>query len=171
NGETRGGEDDTGGETLKPALLCAQGSPAQAFQSISDQCHDNAIARLKSLSIRIEGAGKQIATDARSLGLAIPQMGKAAFSLNQHLVLQFGDGDQFSGDFAGSWERYKRIKSVTDNLSSEASNASVRMAVKIDFDAGLDVAGDQLQTIRDVLDTMNMGKVYLGAVPIYPESR
>jgi len=34
----------------------------------------------------------------------------------QHLVLQFGDGDQFNGDFTGSWERYKRIKSATDNL-------------------------------------------------------
>ena len=98
-------------------------------------------------------------------------MGKAAFSLHQHLVLQFGDGDHFTGEFAGTWDRYKRIKSVTDNLTSEASNASVRMTVKIGFDTGLDVAGEQLQTIRDVLDSMNMGKLYVDAVPIYEEAK
>ena len=106
----------------------AEGTPAQAFQSIADQCHDHGIKTLSRLFIRVEGMGKDAAKDVRSLGLAIPQMGKAQFLLEQRLVLEFGGDEKFAVEFKGSWDRYKRIKQVTDTLSQEASNASVRMA-------------------------------------------
>src|SRR5205823_1264634 len=126
----------------------AEGSPAQAFQAIADQCRDRQVGGLKRLSIRIEGLGKDAARDARSLGLAIPQISKAAFTLDQRLVLEFAGGEKFAVEFAGSWERYKRIKSLTDALSQEAANANVRLTVQADFADGLDVSGDQFRTLR-----------------------
>jgi hypothetical protein len=81
------------------------------------------------------------------------------------LTLEFEGGESFRVKFSGSWERYKRIKSVTDQLSQEATNASCRMAVRAEFDEGLSIAGDQFQTIRDVLDSLGMGKVYVDGQP------
>ena len=149
----------TDGDDKKPKRLVGEGTPAQAFQSITDQCHDHDVKTLSRLFIRVEGMGKDAARDIRSLGLAIPQMGKAQFQLDQRLVLEFEGGEKFQVEFNGSWDRYKRIKSVTDQLSQEASNASCRMAVRADFEGGLSVEGDQFQTIRDVLDSLGMGKV------------
>jgi hypothetical protein len=37
------------------------------------------------------------------------------------------------------------------------------------FDDGLEVAGDQYATIRDVLSTLELGKLALGAVPVIPQ--
>lgn len=158
-------EDDSADDDGKPKRVMAEGTPAQAFQSISDQCHDHGVKNLVRLFIRIEGMGKDAARDVRSLGLAIPQMGKAQYQLDQRLVLEFEGGEKFEAKFTGSWDRYKRIKSVTDQLSQEASNASVQMAVRAEFEGGLPIEGDQFQTIRDVLDSLGMGKVAVDGQP------
>lgn len=163
-------EPETGGNA-KPARISGDGPPAQAFQAISDQCHDHSVTALRRLFIRVEGMGKDAARDVRSLGLAIPQMGKAQFQLDQRLVLEFDGGEKFLVEFNGSWDRYKRIKSVTDQLSQEATNASVRMTVRAEFEGGLPVAGDQFQTIRDVLDSLSMGKVVVDGQPHDKEAK
>ena len=67
--------------------------------------------------------------------------------------------------FSGSWDRYKRIKSITDQLSQEATNASCRMAVRADFESGLSVESDQFQTIREVLSSLEMGKIVIDGQP------
>lgn len=152
-------EETGGGDDKKPKRVLGEGTPAQAFQSITDQCHDHGVKVLARLFIRVEGMGKDAARDIRSLGLAIPQMGKATFQLEQRLVLEFEGGEKFQVEFNGSWDRYKRIKAVTDQLSQEATNASCRMAVRAEFEGGVTVAGDQFQTIRDVLDSLGMGKI------------
>ena len=54
---------------------------------------------------------------------------------------------------------------MTDALSQEASNASVRMGVRADFDGGIATEGDQFQTIRDVLVNLGMGKVFVDGQP------
>jgi len=160
------GEDDgkDGGDG-QPSRVAGEGTPAQAFQTVADQCHDQGVKVLASLFIRVEGMGKDAARDVRSLGLAIPQMGKAKYLLEQRLILEFEDNETFEVKFSGSWDRYKRIKSITDQLSQEASNASVRMAVRADFDAGLSIEADQFQTIRDVLDNLGMGKIFVDGQP------
>jgi hypothetical protein len=153
-------DEETGdGADKKPKQLLGEGTPAQAFQSITDQCHDHGVKVLARLFIRVEGMGKDAARDIRSLGLAIPQMGKAQFQLEQRLVLEFEGGEKFQVEFSGSWDRYKRIKAITDQLSQEATNASCRMAVRAEFEGGVTVEGDQFQTIRDVLDSLGMGKI------------
>jgi hypothetical protein len=159
--------EETGdrGEHGKPAHVAGEGTPAQAFQSVADRCHDHGVKSITRLVIRIEGMGKDAARDVRSMGLAIPQMGKAQYQLAQRLVLEFDGNEKFQVQFSGSWDRYKRIKSLTDQLSQEASNASVQMSVQADFDGGLPIEGDQFQTIRDVLNSLGIGKVVVDGEP------
>jgi len=149
----------------------AEGTPAQAFQKLADLCEDQKVRSLRRLAICIEGLGKDPARDARALGLAIPQMGKANFHLDQRLMLEFGsDGEKFFLEFAGSWARYQRIKTLTDALSQEATKANVRLLVKADFDGGLDVASDQFHTIREVLTNLGIGRILVEAEPLQAES-
>jgi len=153
----------------KVRRVAGEGTPAQAFQAVADQCHDHKVKRLSRLSIRVEGMGRDAARDLRSLGLAIPQMGKAQFQVEQWLMLEFQAGEKFTVEFTGSWDRYKRIKSVTDALSQEASNAGVRVTLRADFEGGLPLDGDQFQTIRDVLDNLGMGKLFVDGQPAATE--
>src|SRR5262249_56305682 len=113
----------------KAIRVHAEGPPAKSFQVIADQCHDQKVSALRRVFVRVEGLGKDAAKDARSLGLAIPQIGKAALSLEQKMVLEFGASENFAIDFTGSWDRYKRIKTLTDALSQKASNASVTVVL------------------------------------------
>jgi Protein of unknown function (DUF499) len=158
-------DEESGEGDGLPNRVSGEGTPAQAFQSIADQCHDHGVKKLGRLFIRIDGMGKDAARDLRSLGLAIPQMGKAQYHLDQRLILEFDGGEKFEVSFQGSWDRYKRIKSVTDGLSQEASNASVRMGVRAEFDHGLMIDSDQFQTIREVLESLSMGKIFVDGQP------
>ncbi|NLE59167.1 MAG: hypothetical protein GX616_12460, partial [Planctomycetes bacterium] len=162
---TCGEEEEGGGEKPKAQRFTAAGAPAQAFQAIADQAHDNETANLRRMNLQIEGIGKEVAKDARSIGLAIPQMGKAEFLIEQAMKLEFGPGERFDLNFAGTWERYKRVKGLTDSLSQEAANASVRMAVRVEFPDGLAVGEEQFQTIRDVFDSLGIGRVSIEAYP------
>ena len=151
----------------QPTRFHAEGTPAQSFQSVADQCHDHQVKALRRVAVRVEGLGKDVARDARSLGLAIPQIGKATVSLEQKMVLEFGAGEKFSIDFAGPWERYKRIKTLTDALSQEAANASVHLVLRADFEGtGLEVAGEQFQTMRDVFNSLGMGRIAVEGEPV-----
>jgi len=160
-----GDDDDDDSDAKAIGKVQFEGTPAQAFQAIADQCHDHHIGVLKRLFIRVEGPGKNAANAARSLGLAIPQMGKATLALEQNMVLEFGGSESFKVNFSGSWDRYKRIKSLTDALSQEATSASVKLVLRADFESGLDVGGDQFQTIRDVLESLGTGKIAVEGVP------
>jgi len=162
--------DEEDGDDERPSRIVVEGTPSQTFQAISDQCHDHQIKGLRRLFIRVEGPGKNAATAVRSLGLAIPQMGKAKFHLDQNMVLEFGDSESFKVSFAGAWDRYKRVKALTDELSKEASNASVKLVLRAEFDSALDVGGDQFTMIRDVLDSLGVGKIAVEAVPVSTEA-
>ncbi len=159
-------DDETDPEIKPPVRVQAEGPPAQSFQSVADQCHDHKVKSLRRVAVRVEGLGKDAARDARSLGLAIPQIGKAVIALEQKIVLEFGSGEKLSLDFSGSWERYKRIKTLTDALSQEASNASVKLVLRAEFEGtGLEVAGEQFQTMRDVFSNLGMGRIALEGDP------
>ena len=58
------------------------------------------------------------------------------------------------------------MKTLTDKFGQEASSILVKMAVTAEFDDGLPVDGDQFQTMRDVMDSLGMGKVFINAEPI-----
>jgi hypothetical protein len=165
------GVGGNGGGTEVPLKFQGQGAVNQAFQQIIDQCQEYDVSRVSRLFITIDGFGKQIASDMRALGLAIPQFGKGLFAIEQTIQATFGpEGarETFTQSFTGSWDRYKRLKSITDAFGQEAEELKVRMLVGAIFDAGLEVGGEQVTTMRDVLATLELGKIVLEAVPIIP---
>ena len=160
------------GEPKIPAKFQGQGAVNQAFQQILDQCQEYGVTYVSRVYITIDGTGKQIASDMRALGLAIPQFGKGRFAIEQTLQATFGaegSRENFTQTFKGGWDRYKRLKSITDTFGQEAGELKVRMLVGAFFDDGLEVVGDQYGTIRDVLSTLELGKIALEAVPVIPE--
>lgn len=146
-------------------VLHAEGAPAQVFQAILDQCQDQGVTTIRRLFIRTEGSGKAGASDARSLGLAIPQLGKGHFRVDQTMVAEFGTDEQFSLTFAGGWDRYKRVKTLTDAFGQEATKVSIKTTVRADFPDGLEVASEQFQTMRDVFTALGLGKLVIDAEP------
>jgi len=161
---------DGGGPKI-PSKFQGQGAVTQAFQQVIDQCQEHGVTHVSRIYITIDGTGKQIASDMRALGLAIPQFGKGRFAIEQTLQATFGaEGarENFTQSFKGGWERYKRLKSITDTFGQEAAELKVRMLVGAIFEDGLEVVGDQYATIRDVLSTLELGKIALEAVPVIP---
>jgi hypothetical protein len=151
---------------LVPSIrLHAEGAPAQAFQSLLDQCGDQDVHHLSRLFIRIEGQGREGAAEARSLGLAIPQLGKGDYHLEQSFNAEFGEGESLSLTFSGGWDRYKRLKQVTDPFGQEAGKLAVRTTLRADFLDGLHVASDQFQTIHEVFTTLGFGRMVVDAEP------
>lgn len=145
--------------------VTAEGTPAQAFQKIADACHDQKITRIKKIFLQLDGMGKDIADDARSLGLAIPQMGKAEYHIEQSMQAELGDDESLNLLFSGSWERYKRVKTLTDAFGQEASKVKIKMTMRADYTSGLEPNSDQFQTMSDVLDSLGLGKVFITADP------
>ena len=145
--------------------LHAEGAPAQAFQSILDQCYDQGVTGLSRLFVRIEGTGKEGATEARAMGLAIPQLGKGQFRVEQSFNAEFGRAESLSLTFNGAWDRYKRVKQLTDAFGQEASKLLAKTTLRADFPDGLAVDSDQFQTIHEVFTTLGFGHMVLDASP------
>lgn len=160
-----GGSVPSGG---KPALLHAhaEGAPAQAFQSIADQCNDRKVQKLRRIFVRCEGVGKEAAADVRALGLAIPQLGKGEFHVEQTMNAEFGEGangERFTLNFGGSWDRYKRVKQLTDAFGQEASKVNVKCTLRATFAEGLPVDSTQFGNLRDIFAQLGMGKIVVDA--------
>ena len=145
--------------------LHAEGAPAQAFQGILDQCYDQAVTSLSRLFVRIEGEGREGATEARAMGLAIPQLGKGQFHVEQSFNAEFGEAESLSLTFNGDWDRYKRVKQLTDAFGQEASKLLVRTTLRADFPDGLAVDSDQFQALHEVFTTLGFGHMVLDAEP------
>jgi hypothetical protein len=152
-------------DTRKLIRLHAEGAPGQAFQSLLDQCGDQGVARLRRLFVRIEGQGKDGAAEARALGLAIPQLGKGDYHVEQSFNAEFGAGESLSLSYTGGWDRYKRLKQVTDPFGQEAAKLAVRTALRADFPHGLEVTSDQFQTMHEVFTTLGFGRMIVDAEP------
>ncbi len=152
----------------KPARLQGQGAVVQAFGQISDLCAEHKITHLRRLSIKADGLGKQAAADVRGLGLAIPQFGRGRYAIEQDLTATFGQGasmESFKLQFRGGWDRYKRLRSLVEAFCSEADELKAAMRVVGEFEDSLEVDGPQFATIRDVLATLELGKVSIEAIP------
>ncbi len=152
-----------------PKDLRAEGAPAQAFQAILDQGHDRGVQRLQRLVISCEGMDRAGVSDVVALGLAIPQLGRGHFRVELSLTTEFGAEEQMTLEFRGGWERYRRLKQVTDAFGQEASRVSARMTVTADFPGGLALGDPQYQTIKDVLASLNMGRLTVRAEPLDEE--
>jgi hypothetical protein len=146
----------------KVPVLRAEGSANQSFQAILDQAHDQKVVKIVCLSVRVEGTGKEAANDARLLGLAIPQLGKASVRVKQSMRCEFGE-DTFEMNFTGTWDRYKQVKTLTDAFGKQADKVLVNATLTAVFEPVLELGGDHYQAIRDVFSSMGFGKIVLEA--------
>lgn len=151
--------------------LQGAGAPGQAFQRVIDLCIDQGIPSIKSLAIHIEGSAAQAATETQALGLAIPQMGKGDFWIDQNLVAEFDGNEQIHVVFSGSWDRYKRLKQVTDAFAKEARKMTVRTTLRAEFPQGLEMRGDQFRTIQEVFMQMGFGYITVSALALDEDGR
>jgi hypothetical protein len=155
-----------------PSKFQGEGAVNQAFQQIIDLCQEHDIAKISRMFIKVDGIGKQIANDMRALGLAIPQFGKGRYAVEQNLKATYGGEagrESFEQTFQGGWDRYKRLKSISDAFGQEADEMKASMRVGTEFEAGLAVDSAQFATIRDVLIALELGKIQVEAVPVLPE--
>ncbi len=151
--------------------LQGTGAPGQAFQRLYDLCLDQDIAYLRQLTINIQGDGQQGANEVRALGLVIPQMGKGQFWVKQSLTAEFGGDEQIHVSFAGGWDRYKRLKQVTESFAQDARKFNAHTTLMADFPSGLEVRGDQFRTIWEVCAQLGLGHITLRAEPFDEDDR
>jgi hypothetical protein len=154
-----------------PKTLEGSGAPSQAFQRVFDLCADQDIEWLRQLTINIQGDGQPGANEVRALGLAIPQMGKGNFWVEQSLTAEFDGNEQIHVSFKGGWDRYKRLKQVTDTFAQEGRKVNARTTLTVDFPQGLEVRGDQFGTIHDVFSQMGFGHMTVRAEPFEEDAR
>lgn len=157
--------------TGRPSRMRGAGVPAQAFQQMWDQCGEHNVVAIRRLQIGFQGIEKGRANDLAAIGLAIPQMGKAEFGIQLKLAVQFGGSPDEYLDlrFQGAWDRYKRLKQVTDAFAREKeSGINVDFRLIVDFERAVPLDDtQQLGAIRDVLTQMEMGPIRVEAEPVY----
>ncbi len=156
-----GGDGGDGGDD-RPLRFKVEAPPAQAFQSIADRFHDAKAHLIGRLTIRSEGTGSEATKDARAIGLAVPQLGRGTFHVDQAIKAEFGSTgipEKFSLSFSGTWNRYKRVKQLTDAFGQEANKVNCATVLKATFEDGLEVDSDQFQQMRDVLTSLDLGKL------------
>lgn len=159
--------------TGRPAKVRGEGVPAQAFQQMRDQCSEYGAVAIRRLRVAFHGIDKGRANDLSAMGLAIPQMGKARFGIQLKLAVQFGGtpDEYVEIDFQGDWDRYKRLKQVSDAFAREEdSQINVTFRLAVDMEREVPLADAQLGSIQDVLTQMEMGPISIEAEPVYPAS-
>ena len=157
--------------TGRPLQIAGSGLPAQAFQQVLDKCAEHNAAYLRRLTLSFQGISRNLAESLVAVGLAIPQMGKARYGIALKLDIQFGaplGGDRFRLDFQGDWDRYKRLKGVTDAFAREdVHSLSIDFRLAVDFERELALTDQQVATMRDVLAQMLTSPLKLEAEPVY----
>jgi hypothetical protein len=157
-----------------PAQLRGHGVPAQAFQQILDQAQEHEAVALRRLELAFRGIEAGRANDLVAMGLAIPQMGKAAFGIKLTLIVQFDDttGEYARIEFQGGWERYQRIKQVSDALVKDKKLRSLNVDFRlvVEFDGDLALSDRQFGDMRDALTNMGVSTLDVSATPMYGEA-
>jgi len=155
-------EPDDGG----PQAVQAEGAPREALQKVADAFTEQGITHLKTLFLTLEGRNKEGATEQKALGMAIPQLGKVDAHVEQDLTLEFEGAGSLKMDFRADWDRYRRLKEVTDAFAADAEQLTTRTRLRLDYKDGLEVGGDQFQRMADVMAKLPFGRVQLHAEPV-----
>lgn len=143
--------------------LRGEGVPQQAFQQLSDLCHDQDVSHLSALRITIQGNGKAGARNLRTLGLLIPQLGKGNFTLEQNYNAEFDGRQYLTIRGALGWKLYRRLKQAADGLAKEATKFVTTTTLRIDYEDGLAVQGDQFRAIHEVMTSVGLDTITLEA--------
>jgi hypothetical protein len=153
----------------RPRQVRGMGVPAQAFQQLLDQCQEYDGVGLRRWQLSFQGLEQGRVTDLKAIGLSIPQMGKAEFGIKLKLIVQFDEQTDkyFNLDFQGDWQRYKRLKQITDAFAAEASTINVDFHLFVEFERDLSPTDPELGIIRDILDQIGLGTIRLEAEAVY----
>ncbi|HIP88189.1 MAG TPA: ATP-binding protein [Anaerolineales bacterium] len=150
--------------------LRGEGVPQQALEQLLDRCHDRGVTHLASLRITVQGDDRTGAKDMRTLGLVVPQMGKGEFRIEQSYNAEFDDGQHISMRALLDWSLYKRLKQVTDGLAQEATKFTTRIVLTARFPNGLEIGGEQFETIRGALTMVGLGRITVEGEPFEGET-
>lgn len=142
----------------------SEGTVDQALQGIIDQMHDRKIPALSRLVIRVHGEGASGLQELRGLSLAVPQLGAGAYRLEVRVTAEFGPGDSLRVEFRGPWDRYRRFRDGLEGLLAQAARQEATAALEWSFDGGAGTP-ERLTTARDVLRTLNIGRIEVNAEP------
>lgn len=137
-----------------------EGTPGEVFQEIADRFHDAGALRIGRMTLRKEGSGRQVAHEIRSLGLVIPQLGRAQVRVQYSLNSSFqGEAreEHLMVEFTGGKDRYMRIKNFTDSFAKEANQVTGTLELELVYQEGLSVEGDEFASLKDLLVQMGLG--------------
>jgi len=152
-------EFDKGTKLRETPPLISEGTPNKAFETLKDKCADASIKSLSHISFETEGA-----TDSKSIGLALPQLAKFKPSVNQDFYGEV-DGDKLELKFSGSWNTFRVVKSLTEQMATKAQRAKVEInlttKVEISFESPQAPDSSELTQIKDTLQKLNVGKIRL----------
>mgnify|MGYP001189067894 CR=1 FL=1 len=102
----------------------------------------------------------------RAFGLAISQLGKGDYWIKQRLTTELEGGESLQIVFEGGWDRYRRLKQVTDAFGQEAEKFTARASLRISAEGGLEVHGDHFQRMVEVFSQLGMGHLTVSAEPL-----
>jgi hypothetical protein len=145
-------------------VMQAEGAVDQALQAIVDQMHDRKVAVLSRLVVRVRGEGASGLQELRSLGLAVPQLGPGTYRLDVRVTAELGSQDSLRVEFRGPWDRYRRLKDGLEALLAQALRLEASAALEVGFDGGTGTL-ERLGTVREVLRTLNVGRIEVSAEP------
>lgn len=116
--------------------------------------------------ITIDDEDKQGAAEVCARGLAIPQLGHADYWIEQEITAEFGGGENVQIGYSGGWDRYKRTKQFTDSFANENDLCLVaKTRLTMGFPDGLELAGNQFNTMVEVFSTLGFGHMIVEAQP------
>jgi len=158
----------------KPQRLQGHGVPGQAFQQFLDKAQEHEAIAVRRLEIGFQGIEPARATDLVGMGLAIPQMGKATFGIRLNLIVEFDESTQDAVHirFQGGWDRYQRLKQVTDAFVKDKRVKSLNVDFKlvVEFEQPVALGDRQLADVRDAVSAMGVSVVDVAAEPVYAEA-
>jgi hypothetical protein len=156
--------------------LQAEGNPAKAFRSLADVCQENKVSALQGIALALDGIGDSAGKDLRGLALAVPQLPKGQFSFRLQLTASFGAPpitETIDLSYDGTWERYKRMRQMIEEISKETK--SLRVVARLDgsFDPPLEATAERLEAISAILTGLEIDRVQLSAraAEVPPEKR
>jgi len=148
-----------------PEVFQAEGTPAQAMQNVRDMAEDAGALTLSKITVVAEGEGKEGARVSEAIGLAIPQLGKAEVWFERNINSEFGQNERFSLSYQGLWQRYQRIRQQADGLVKDAAKLAVKTKFTVGYPGGLDVHSKEFEDLRDILESLSVGKIKVSAEP------
>lgn len=159
-------DGDPAGGPQPASVHEVEGAPGEVLEKVRDFALDQGWTGIHRLHVEASGEGTEAVEATRSLGLAVPQLGKGKFGVYHRLVAEFqrdGVRDDLTIEFQGSWARYKQLKNVSEAMGQQADRVNVSTRLTLVFPGDLQIDSDQFRTLQEVFTTLPLGRVRIRA--------